>query len=67
MFTKLIVDGSRDSCQGDSGGPMMCQNQTTGSWEIHGIISFAYSCGVNPGTFYKEITSLQKCRLLKTQ
>ncbi|XP_020501673.2 chymotrypsin-C [Labrus bergylta] len=32
-------DGVVSGCNGDSGGPLNCQN-SNGSWEVHGIVSF---------------------------
>lgn len=36
--------------QGDSGGPLNCQN-SDGSWDVHGVVSFGSSMGCN---YYKK-------------
>uniref|UniRef100_A0A672IBG7 pancreatic elastase II n=1 Tax=Salarias fasciatus TaxID=181472 RepID=A0A672IBG7_SALFA len=43
-------DGNLASCNGDSGGPLNCQN-SDGSWDVHGIVSFGSSAGCN---YYKK-------------
>uniref|UniRef100_A0A8C7HMU2 pancreatic elastase II n=1 Tax=Oncorhynchus kisutch TaxID=8019 RepID=A0A8C7HMU2_ONCKI len=39
-------DGDLASCNGDSGGPLNCQN-SDGSWDVHGVVSFGSSMGCN--------------------
>ncbi|XP_070824350.1 chymotrypsin-like elastase family member 2A isoform X1 [Chaetodon trifascialis] len=39
-------DGQLGSCQGDSGGPLNCQN-SDGSWDVHGVVSFGSGLGCN--------------------
>ncbi|KAF7209553.1 chymotrypsin-like elastase family member 2A [Nothobranchius furzeri] len=39
-------DGLLSSCNGDSGGPLNCQN-SDGSWDVHGVVSFGSSMGCN--------------------
>ncbi|XP_062316169.1 chymotrypsin-like elastase family member 2A isoform X1 [Osmerus eperlanus] len=39
-------DGNLASCNGDSGGPLNCQN-SDGSWDVHGVVSFGSSMGCN--------------------
>uniref|UniRef100_A0A8C0ZPR0 Peptidase S1 domain-containing protein n=1 Tax=Castor canadensis TaxID=51338 RepID=A0A8C0ZPR0_CASCN len=39
-------DGVISACNGDSGGPLNCQAES-GSWEVHGIVSFGSSLGCN--------------------
>ncbi|KAK5894423.1 hypothetical protein CesoFtcFv8_011116 [Champsocephalus esox] len=39
-------DGQLASCNGDSGGPLNCQN-SDGSWDVHGVVSFGSSMGCN--------------------
>ncbi|CAL8368782.1 unnamed protein product [Lota lota] len=39
-------DGVVSGCNGDSGGPLNCQN-TDGSWEVHGAVSFGSGQGCN--------------------
>nr|XP_020636786.1 chymotrypsin-like elastase family member 2A [Pogona vitticeps] len=39
-------DGVISSCNGDSGGPLNCQ-ASSGTWEVHGIVSFGSSLGCN--------------------
>lgn len=36
--------------QGDSGGPLNCQN-SDGSWDVHGVVSFGSGLGCN---YYKK-------------
>ncbi|CAN9515692.1 unnamed protein product [Ophioblennius macclurei] len=43
-------DGDLASCNGDSGGPLNCQN-SDGSWDVHGVVSFGSSAGCN---YYKK-------------
>ncbi|CAG03184.1 unnamed protein product [Tetraodon nigroviridis] len=43
-------DGQLASCNGDSGGPLNCQN-SDGSWDVHGVVSFGSSMGCN---YYKK-------------
>ncbi|KAL1021270.1 hypothetical protein UPYG_G00010980 [Umbra pygmaea] len=38
--------GDLASCNGDSGGPLNCQN-SDGSWDVHGVVSFGSSMGCN--------------------
>ncbi|KAM9429673.1 elastase 2 [Salvelinus alpinus] len=39
-------NGDLASCNGDSGGPLNCQN-SDGSWDVHGVVSFGSSMGCN--------------------
>ncbi|XP_043938392.1 chymotrypsin-like elastase family member 2A [Protopterus annectens] len=39
-------DGVYSTCNGDSGGPLNCKN-SSGRWEVHGIVSFGSSLGCN--------------------
>uniref|UniRef100_A0A3Q3WLR6 pancreatic elastase II n=1 Tax=Mola mola TaxID=94237 RepID=A0A3Q3WLR6_MOLML len=39
-------DGELASCNGDSGGPLNCQN-SDGSWDVYGVVSFGSSMGCN--------------------
>ncbi|XP_017193761.2 chymotrypsin-like elastase family member 2A [Oryctolagus cuniculus] len=39
-------DGKISSCNGDSGGPLNCQD-SSGKWQVHGIVSFGSSLGCN--------------------
>ncbi|XP_008316877.1 chymotrypsin-like elastase family member 2A [Cynoglossus semilaevis] len=39
-------DGEKGGCSGDSGGPLSCQS-SSGSWEVHGVVSFGSSLGCN--------------------
>ncbi|KAM3611519.1 uncharacterized protein V6R79_019969 [Siganus canaliculatus] len=39
-------DGVVGGCNGDSGGPLNCQN-SSGTWEVHGIASFVSGLGCN--------------------
>ncbi|XP_033012388.1 chymotrypsin-like elastase family member 2A [Lacerta agilis] len=39
-------DGVISSCNGDSGGPLNCQN-SSGKWEVHGVVSFGSALGCN--------------------
>ncbi|XP_040843882.1 chymotrypsin-like elastase family member 2A [Ochotona curzoniae] len=39
-------DGITSSCNGDSGGPLNCQD-SSGKWQVHGIVSFGSSLGCN--------------------
>ncbi|XP_030641070.1 chymotrypsin-like elastase family member 2A [Chanos chanos] len=34
-------DGVVSGCNSDSGGPLNCQN-SSGAWEVHGVVSFGY-------------------------
>ncbi|XP_029434184.1 chymotrypsin-like elastase family member 2A [Rhinatrema bivittatum] len=43
-------DGVISSCNGDSGGPLNCKN-SSGQWEVHGVVSFGSSLGCN---YYKK-------------
>ncbi|XP_016891320.1 chymotrypsin-like elastase family member 2A [Cynoglossus semilaevis] len=38
--------GITAGCNGDSGGPLNCQN-TDGSWDVHGVVSFGSGQGCN--------------------
>ncbi|XP_063001507.1 chymotrypsin-like elastase family member 2A [Elgaria multicarinata webbii] len=39
-------DGVISSCNGDSGGPLNCKN-SSGKWEVHGVVSFGSALGCN--------------------
>ncbi|XP_029690351.1 chymotrypsin-C-like isoform X1 [Takifugu rubripes] len=49
VTTKMVCaggDGVVAGCNGDSGGPLNCQN-SAGTWEVHGIVSFGSGLSCN--------------------
>ncbi|KAG5883592.1 hypothetical protein JTB14_004786 [Gonioctena quinquepunctata] len=41
------TDSEKTPCYNDEGAPLMCFSETTGTWELHGLLSHHDNCGSN--------------------